>query len=113
MKITKKTIKDIPFRKSNESEYNRIYIVPSGLKHDSGYMTIHIIGIKDDESLERCACPDDINWDMTELNQKYDCTGMRMDCLYPQGIIQCHGRHVKYIVGYSLSSTTIKVVNRQ
>ena len=110
--LNRKTIKSLPKREWNEtSEYNEIYIIPSGLKHDSGWMMIAIVGVKEDGSMEVCAYPDDICWDMTKLNQKYDSTGMRTDCFYPNGVLRFHGS-VKYIVEGACSSTTIRVENR-
>ena len=94
---------------NTESQYKTLYLIPSGLKHDSGYMTIAIVGKKENGSMEVCAHPDDIDWDFSALNQKFPTSGMRMDCIYPNGVIQCHGA-VRYIVGEAFSSTEIKVI---
>ena len=46
MKLNRKELLKLPHREWNdtEKEYKEILIVPSGLKHDSGYMTVAVIG---------------------------------------------------------------------
>ena len=113
-KLNRKTIKNLPEREWNVvSEYDEIYIIPSGLKHDSGYMMIAIVGVKVGGDMEVCAYPDDICWNMMNLNQKYDSTGMRTDCYYPNGVLRFHGRGIKYVVEEACSSTTIRVESKQ
>lgn len=68
-----------------------------------------IIGIVDNEPKEICAYPDDICWDFSEFNQKYDCSGMRTDCFYPQGVMRFWGNSIQFTVQGAYSSTTIKV----
>jgi len=112
-KINRKTIKKIPHRDWNVvSEYKAVYLVPSGLKHESGYMKIAIVGIKENGDQEVCGYPDDIAWDFTETNQKYDVTGMRTDCYYPSGTLHFWGNNVKFIVDQAMSSQTIKVLEK-
>jgi len=104
----------LPERKGNDvTFYSSILIVPSGLKHDSGYMMIAIIGIIDGEPKEICAYPDDICWDFTNFHQKYESTGMRTDCYYPTGILHFWGNGIQFMVGSAFSSTTISVLNRE
>lgn len=109
--LNRKTLKTVPLRKDDVTTYKEIYLVPTGLKHDSGWMQIAIVGKKDDGSYEVAAYPDDVVWDMRFLKQAYDCTGMRNDCSYPQGILHFWGNDIKFIVQEALSSTTIMVIN--
>ena len=112
-KLNRKTIKLLPERDWNiVSEYKAIFLVPSGLKHESGYMTIAIIGQKENGDFEVCAYPDDIDWDFTGFVQKFSCTGMRTDCYYPNGILRFWGRNLVFEVGESFSSTDIKIKNK-
>jgi hypothetical protein len=111
-KLNRKALKSLPNRKEDISTYRQIYLVPSGLKHESGWMSVCIVGRRSDGELEVCAYPDDVNWDTTELRQKYDCTGMRTDCSYPEGVLHFWGNNVSFTVMESFSSTVIKVINR-
>lgn len=120
MKSKKELLKS-PKRNWNdtEKEYNQILLVPAGTKHDSGYMHIAIIGVTYNEetkekTYEICAYPDDIACyfpivDLgynADLGKNLEYPTVRMDCYYPQGILQYHGRG-KFKVGLSLSSTDI------
>ncbi len=109
--LNRNNLKNLPIRKNEVTQYSEIFLIPSGLKHESGYMTIAIVGKLSDGSFEVCAYPDDIIWDMTLLKQDYDCTGMRTDCSYPGGILHLWGRMIKFVVGNAYSSTTIRVEN--
>lgn len=110
--INRKILKKLPSRSGNEeSEYKGLYIIPSGLKHDSGYMAIAIVGIKENDDLEIAAYPDDICWNFMKFLQAYDVTGMRTDCLYPTGVLHFWGKKLKFIVEGAYSSTTIRVEN--
>ena len=112
-KINRKTIKDLPQRNWNEvSNYSQILLVPSGLKHDSGFMMIAIVGRKKDGDFEVAAYPDDIVWDFRNLKQLHESSGMRTDCYYPNGIQHFWGNGIEFIVHGSYSSTTIEVVNK-
>jgi len=118
MKIDSKTkkrelLKNTPQRKWDMvSVYKSILIVPANTKHDSGYMQIAIVGIKENGDAEICAYPDDINWDFSNLEQKYPCAGMRTDCYYPSGILRFWGNEIEFEVGNALSSTNIIVRNK-
>lgn len=105
----------MPIRKYGESrDYNRILIVPAGTKHDSGYMHIAIIGIWTEESIERyeiCGWPDDISYLFPTITfggeNKFEMCPVRMDCYYPSGVFQFHGRGGKFYVSDSLSSMEV------
>ncbi|HLP47591.1 MAG TPA: hypothetical protein VK469_16715 [Candidatus Kapabacteria bacterium] len=109
-KIKKKEILKSPVRDWDKTtSYKEILIVPSNIKHDSGFMCIAVIGVTDNEELEICAYPDDINWDVTGLKREYPFSGMRTDCYYPSGILRFWGNDIIFEVGTALSSTDIKV----
>ena len=112
MEKSKKELLKLPQRDWEKiTQYDSILIVPSGSKHDSGYMMIAIIGMVGNEPKEICGYPDDISWDYTDYKQAYECTGVRTDCYYPQGILHFWARDTSFQVGESLSSITIKVIN--
>lgn len=90
-----------------KSTYNDIYIVPTRKKHDSGWMVMAIVGVKDDGSFEQAAWCDDICWNIASMRKEYT---MRNDCTYPGGII--HFWNARFTVGCSLSSTDITVEER-
>jgi hypothetical protein len=115
--LSKKELLKSPRRKwdDDSKEYDVILLVPDGTKHDSGYMHIAVIGGNwkekkgqhDKMEFEICAFPDDISCHFPLLdmgNFKYP--QVRMDCYYPQGVLQYHG-HGKFKVGPSLSSVDI------
>lgn len=109
-KITKKTLLSLPERKWCEiKKYNRILIVPTRKKHESGYMIIAIVGANfngSDLMYEIAAYCDDICWD-TSATGNLD---VRMDCLYPSGVIQAWSNDYSFEVGCSLSSTTVRYI---
>lgn len=113
-KLDRKSLKLLPQREWGiDSKYKSVYIVPSGTKHDSGYMEIAIVGEKEGGELEVAAYPDDIVWDMTEIRQEYDSMGMRTDCSYPKGVLRFWGNRVEFVVEAALSSTNIKVIQKK
>jgi hypothetical protein len=117
MNISKKEILKSPKRPWDKTDtlYDEIYIVPSGLKHDSGYMRIAIIGTYKDETnikkYEICGYPDDISchFPIKQL-EHLTLQLVRMDCLYPSGILRYHTGNGKFKVSESLSSQDIYIV---
>lgn len=114
MKTRKELLKS-PMRRwdDTDKEYDQILIVPAGTKHDSGYMHIAVIGVTDngeEKQYEIAAYPDDIScfFPLITFGEKKEFTmaSVRMDCYYPQGILQYHGRG-KFKVGLALSSVDI------
>lgn len=95
--------------------YNQILLVPSGTKHSSGYMHIAIVGVwtEDKEAkYEICGYPDDISLLADFINAgQFKFAKVRMDCWYPQGILQYHGNG-KFRVSESLSSQEITFIER-
>lgn len=115
---TKKELLKSPVREwgKTEKEYDVILLVPTGTKHDSGFMHIAIIGgiwnkkvgQHDDMDFEICAYPDDISclFPIVEFGDNFEMATVRMDCYYPSGVLQYHGRG-KFRVGEALSSVNI------
>ena len=91
------------------STYEKLLIVPTRLKHESGYTKIAIIGVTGDDG-EIAAYPDDICWDFTEVPQLS--LGMRTDCYYPSGILRVWSYYCSFEVGLAYSSTDIKLVRK-
>lgn len=112
-KPTKKELLKMPRRKWDETsrEYSQVLLVPAGTKHDSGWMNIAIIGVfseNGETKYEIAAYPDDVSCHFPHMSISSDpyYPYVRMDCWYPQGILQYHGNgHFK--VGVALSSTDI------
>ncbi len=104
-----------------EKLYDRIWLIPSNKKHDSGYMMIAVIGVnvdhkKDTLEYEIVAYPDDLSTYFPTVKygdkEQYEFAQVRMDCFYPQGILQYHCRNYKFKVSPALSSVDIKVVKK-
>lgn len=116
-KITKKEVLKSPVREwgDTDKEYSRIWLVPAGTKHDSGYMHIAVVGVRvidKKEVYEICGYPDDISCffpslDLQGLRKNYPL--VRMDCIYPTGILQYHGDG-KFKVSEALSSVDITFI---
>lgn len=113
--MKKKELLKSPVRdwKDTSKAYDRILLVPTGTKHDSGYMHIAVIGVtKGDkgnpDTYEIAAYPDDIStYFPINKGTGYEFAQVRMDCLYPSGILQYHGVG-KFTVSESLSSIDIR-----
>lgn len=102
-----KELRKLPQRDWNkQTDYDSLYVINSGTKHDSGFAWIDIIGINDEEK-EIAACCDDIIWDVSLVNSEYN---FRSDMLYPSGVLRFWSKGFKFRVGASLSSTTIKLI---
>lgn len=119
---TKKELLASPERAS-ESEgrrYKTILLVPSGRKHESGYMSIAVIGAysggKDgkETKYEICGYPDDINWIIpsTITGRTYTTPNLRTDCFYPSGVMQFWYRNHDFIVGEAYSSMEIILLDK-
>lgn len=109
MTIKRKELLALPVREwSVAGIYDSLYLVPSGKKHDSGYMCIAIVGSKGYKPFEIAAYPDAINWSMPAM----DSYELNTDCEYPSGIIHMWSRRCDFIVGAALSSVEIKVVRK-
>lgn len=110
----KEILKNTPQRAWGDTsrEYNRIWIIPTGTKHDSGYMHIAIVGVWDEnheEKREICGYPDDIStyFYPTKLSSDIYYQMVRMDCYYPSGILQYHSNRGVFKVSEALSSMDI------
>lgn len=120
-KLNKKEIlKNSPTREWNNTKklYDRIWLIPAGTKHDSGYMHIAVVGVTngsknmfENGTYEICAYPDDIStYFPTIKSGSYEFAQVRMDCFYPSGILQYHGRNGKFFISEALSSIDIKFI---
>ena len=108
MKLKLKELRNLPFRKWDDvKEYNELYVIASGKKHDSGWALMYIIGKNGDE-IEIAAACDDICWDMTQAKDY----SLRNDMTYPSGILHYWSNSFKFKVGASLSSTDVALINK-
>lgn len=91
----------------SDTVYDYLLIVPTRLKHDSGFSCIAVIGCIGDIPIEICAYPDDLELPIS-AGEKWN--GFRMDCSYPSGILRLWSRYYKFQVPTALSSTEIIAV---
>ena len=112
-KPKKKDLLKMPVRDWNKTdrEYSKVLIVPAGTIHDSGFMHIAVIGVYSEEGkdeYEICGFPDDIScfFPTVLVANKYPHALVRMDCWYPQGVLQYHGRGT-FKISEALSSQDI------
>ena len=116
--MNKKEMLKLPTRVwgQDKTTYDSIYVIPSGKKHDSGYAWMYIVGIINNEAVEIAGGCDDINWKIDPCTvfgneeNSYKIPNMRTDMLYQGGIIHFWGNNLKFVVGCSLSSTDIEVI---
>ena len=104
-KITRKSLLQLPKRNYNiKSTYDSIIIVNSRKKHDSGYSIMYIVGCIDNEPIEIIGnyC-DSIDWQFNSLK-------VGVDMLYPSGLVRFFGINCKLEVGFSVSTTYIKLI---
>lgn len=99
-----------------DTVYDAVLIVPTGRKHESGYMKIAVIGIIKQNTgepiYELRGEPDDINWITPEsykYGDGYALATLRMDCYYPRGIIHVWG-HGEFKIGIGYSSQDIRFI---
>lgn len=115
-KESKKELLKLPERDwSKSSVYESVMLVPTGRKHDSGYMLIAIVGVVDRQPKEIAAYCDDVCWAFPEnlAGYKYDGfhnLSLRTDSYYPSGIMHIWSNYYKFEVGSSLSSTDINLI---
>lgn len=108
MKLKVKELRKLPFRKWDEvKDYNELFVIASGRKHDSGWALMYIIGRNGDDMEIAAAC-DDICWDVS-LASTY---GLRTDMTYPSGILRYWSNSFKFRVGASLSSTDVVLIKK-
>jgi hypothetical protein len=103
--LKKKELLKLPQRKWDEiKRYHSILLVPTGRKHDSGWMLIALVGMNNnDEPEEIAAFCDDVCW-VNLPDKEWE---IRTDCFYPSGIMRVWGNKGKFEVGLSLSSTSV------
>lgn len=111
--ITKSNVNNIPQRKESPSSYRSLLIVPSRRKHSSGFTQIQVVGVGPNEVLELITTySDDLGFYMpTPLTEGYE--SIRMDCLYPSGIMRVWSNYFDFVVSFTSSSLVIKLVRRK
>ena len=113
MNPSKKELLKMPVRDWDDTsrKYSQILLVPSGRKHDSGYMHIAVIGVYEEEGkpkYEIAAFPDDISCIFPVKDYgTFNFPLVRMDCYYPSGVLRYHARNGKFTVSEALSSVEI------
>jgi hypothetical protein len=94
MKRKKKDLLKLPVRDVTvEAIYDSVLLVPTGKKHDSGFMMIAVIGCIGGVAQEIAVTYDDIQWETPEPYHygKYQLADLRMDMMYPSGVLQVWG----------------------
>jgi hypothetical protein len=112
---TKKELLNYPKRSYNVvTMYEYVYLVPTGKKHDSGFMIIALVG-ENHGNREIAAYCDDIYFDMqlaADLlkNNHISVSPYHVDMLYSSGISRMWSNKYYFEIGFSLSSTQIKLI---
>lgn len=94
--------------------YDSLLVFSSRRKHDSGWSCIAIVGCVKNQPIEVCTeCSDDIEWKFPSAETfgggKYSIGQMRMDCLFPAGIMHAWSHENRFRVGISLSSIEVQL----
>lgn len=113
-----KELMALPVRKWDESgkEYDSLLLTSTRRKHDRGWATIAIIGLRNHQPEEiACACCDDIEWILPNMKRFgvggwYSAGQFRTDCAFRSGALHVWKRGARFKVGNALSSTTIELV---
>lgn len=106
--IKQKDLRLLSVRKWDEvKKYEKLYLIPSGKKHDSGFALMYIVGVNGKE-MEIAATCDDVCWDFSKAQY----SDVRNDMLYPSGIVQYWSNKFYFEVGHSLSSTNVCLVEK-
>lgn len=95
-----------------ENEYDSLLIFNARTKHDSGWSHINVVGCRKQVPVELCVtCADDLEWILPAPTKCADFLigQMRMDCLYPAGILHAWTRKGRFTVGAAISSVTIEL----
>lgn len=111
MKIKKKKLLKLPVRDWKiTSEYDSVGIVATGEKHDSGFMTMAIVGFNKLEPVEIAGYCDDISWIVNGIGIGYE---LRSDMLYPSGVIHFWSHWQRFKVSSAFSSMDIQLINKE
>lgn len=103
----KRELLALPVRNwSSDTAYDFLLIVPTRMKHDSGFTRVAIIGCLDGMPNCICAMPDDIMY-------PHQNGQLRMDCSYPSGVLRLWANSYKLSVPLAVSSTEIKLIERK
>jgi len=100
---------------SKELPFDSLVLLPTKRKHNSGYMMMDIVGIRDNQPvLLLSGCSDVIHLDGTggreslELRSKNIC----IDMLYPSGLLRIFSYNYQITASAALSSFEIFFVNK-
>ena len=105
---TREELLSLPVRKwDEESEYDSLTIVPTDDVHDSGYRLMAIVGHTNKHGPnEIAAFCDDICWEFPQPPK----TWLRTDMTTTSNCAHMWGYDLRFRVGHSLSSTSVKVM---
>lgn len=113
--MTREELISLPIREwSKTSLYRSILILPRNEEHDSGWNTIYIIGLNEEQKPIEIAgtfC-DDIELITAAPRDygKFKCGDLRIDCCLASGAFRFHSRLYSFLVGDSLLSISIEMV---
>ena len=108
---TRKQLLDLPRRKWDfVCDYDSLLLVPSRLKHDSGWHLIAIVGCDNQKPVEVTGYCDAISW---HVNPDVTTPQMRTDMTHPSGCTHIWGCSECFEVGITLSSTDITVKRKE
>lgn len=84
--------------------YRSLLIVPTRMKHDSGFAQVAVIGVNEATEAEKIlAYPDDIQFPVNP-----DEWSLRMDCYHPTLVLHLWSLRFEFSVDYPTSSVCIK-----
>lgn len=102
--FTRKELLSLPVRTWNsKSVYDSIIVIPSNKKHESGYALMAIVGVIKGTPKEIAALCDDLI-----MEPPVSC--ISCDMSFGHNILRFHSYLGKFLVGHSLSSTTVTVL---
>lgn len=112
--VTRKRLLSLPTRPWDVSSwYDGLFLVPTGLKHESGWGLIAIVGaVVGTGPKEIAAYCEYVYWEWPDLGFPIDRAILRTDLTWPSNIIHMWSNYVRFEVGQSLSSTTVRLVRR-
>ena len=116
--VTKKQLLALPVRDwDKKTTYDSIILCKAG-KHDSKWALIAVVGVVDFQPKEIAAYCDDINYKIEDGDPKlgdsgYTMSRLRTDMTYPSGLCHVWGDNIAFEVGHALSSTDIKIINKE
>ena len=102
-----KALLKLPYRGDKvikQSIYNSIAVINTGLKHDSGFALMALIGLDENyKPIEIIGFCNDIKWELNGLS-------FSNDMLYPSGATHFWSLDANFEVAYCTSTTLINLV---